>query len=50
MLISILAGICLGAALTLGREYFDRSVHDVRELKDEFSLPVLGEVARIQPI
>ena len=50
MLMSILAGICLGAALTLGREYFDRSVHDVRELKDEFSLPVLGEVARIQPI
>ena len=50
MLIAILGGICLGTALTLGREYFDRSVHDVRELKDEFSLPVLGEVARIQPI
>lgn len=49
MLMSILAGICLGAALTLGREYLDRSVHDVHELKDEFGLPVLGEVARIQP-
>jgi hypothetical protein len=24
-------------------------VHDVHELKDEFELPVLGEVARIQP-
>jgi capsular polysaccharide biosynthesis protein len=48
MLMSILGGICLGAALTLGREYFDRSVHDVRDLKDEFELPVLGEIARIQ--
>jgi polysaccharide chain length determinant protein (PEP-CTERM system associated) len=48
MLISILAGICLGGALTLGREYLDRSVHDVRELKDEFDLPVLGEITRIQ--
>jgi len=49
MLISILAGICLGGALTLGREYLDRSVHSARDLKDEFQLPVLGEVARIQP-
>jgi len=36
--------------LTLGREYFDRSVHDVRQLKDEFNVPVLGEVTRIQPV
>ena len=50
MLLSIVAGICLGAALTLGREYFDRSVHNVRELRDELGLPVLGEVARIQPV
>lgn len=50
MLMAIVAGICLGAALTLGREYFDRSVHNVRELRDELDLPVLGEVARIQPV
>src|SRR5439155_2338484 len=49
MLIAIVAGVCLGAALTLGREYLDRSVHDVRDLKDEFELPVLGEIPRIQP-
>lgn len=49
MLMSILAGICLGGALTLGCEYLDRSVHDVRDLKDEFELPVLGEIARIEP-
>jgi succinoglycan biosynthesis transport protein ExoP len=48
MLISLLAGVCLGGALTLGREYFDRSVHDVRELKDEIKLPVLGQIAHIQ--
>ena len=50
MLMSILGGLCLGGALTLGREYFDRSVHTVRDFKDEFELPVLGEVARIQTV
>lgn len=49
MLIAVVAGLCLGAGATLGREYLDRSVHDVRELRDAFQLPVLGEVARIQP-
>ena len=48
MLISIAAGIFLGAALTLLREYLDRSVHDARDIKDEFNLPVLGEVGRIR--
>jgi uncharacterized protein involved in exopolysaccharide biosynthesis len=48
MLISIAAGIAIGAGLTLGREYLDRSVHDVKDLRDEFQLPVLGEIARIQ--
>jgi succinoglycan biosynthesis transport protein ExoP len=48
MLIAIAGGFCLGCAMTLGREYLDRSVHDVRDLKDEFELPVLGEVTRIQ--
>jgi capsular polysaccharide biosynthesis protein len=49
MVVSIVAGLCLGGAATFGREYMDRSVHDVRDLKDEFGVPVLGEVARIQP-
>jgi len=48
MLMSVLAGICVGGALTLLREYLDRSVHDVRDLRDEFDLPVLGEVTKIQ--
>jgi uncharacterized protein involved in exopolysaccharide biosynthesis len=50
MLVAIAAGICLGAGATLGREYLDRSVHDARDLRDEFQLPVLGEVTRIQPV
>jgi succinoglycan biosynthesis transport protein ExoP len=50
MLVSILGGICLGCALSLGREYLDRSVHDVRDLKDEFEVPILGEVARIESV
>src|SRR5260221_2222741 len=49
MLMSIICGICAGAALTLAREYLDRSVHDVRDLRDEIDVPVLGEVTRIQP-
>jgi uncharacterized protein involved in exopolysaccharide biosynthesis len=50
MIISVIVGICLGGGATFAREYLDRSVHDVRDLKDEFDLPVLGEVARIQPV
>lgn len=50
MLIAIVAGICVGAGATLGREYLDRSVHDVRDLRDEFQVPVLGEITRIQPV
>ena len=48
MLVSILTGICLGGAFIFGREYFDRSIHDIHQLRDEFNLPVLGEVTRIQ--
>jgi succinoglycan biosynthesis transport protein ExoP len=50
MLMSLMAGICLGGASTFAREYLDRSVHDARDFKDEFDLPVLGEVTRIQPV
>lgn len=48
MLIAVAAGLCLGAGAALGREYLDRSVHDARDLRDEFQVPVLGEVSRIQ--
>ena len=47
MVMSILAGLCVGGVLSIGREYLDRSVHDVRELREAFDLPVLAEIVRI---
>jgi polysaccharide chain length determinant protein (PEP-CTERM system associated) len=48
MLLSIAGGIIAGAGLTFLREYLDRSVHDVRDLREGLELPVLGEVTRIE--
>ena len=44
---AIAAGVVLGAALVVGREFLDRSVHDARALQTEFEVPVLGEIPRI---
>jgi polysaccharide chain length determinant protein (PEP-CTERM system associated) len=49
MIITLLAGVCLGGALALGREYLDRSIHDTRALND-LELPVLGEIPRISHV
>jgi capsular polysaccharide biosynthesis protein len=40
-------GFALGAIALVGREFLDRSVHDVRALQTEFEIPVLGEIPRI---
>jgi polysaccharide chain length determinant protein (PEP-CTERM system associated) len=50
MLMAIAAGLVFGAAGVMGREYMDRSVHDARGLRDEFELPVLAEIPRIEPV
>ena len=50
MLMAIAAGLVLGGAFAFGREYLDRSVHDARGLRDEFELPVLAEIPRIEPV
>jgi polysaccharide chain length determinant protein (PEP-CTERM system associated) len=50
MLMAIAAGFILGAGGVVGREYLDRSVHDARGLRDEFELPVLAEIPRIEPV
>ncbi len=50
MLMAIAAGFVLGGAFAFGREYLDRSVHDARGLRDEFELPVLAEIPRIEPV
>jgi polysaccharide chain length determinant protein (PEP-CTERM system associated) len=47
MAIAIVAGLVLGAAGAIGREFMDRSVHDTRALQNEFEVPVLGEIPRI---
>lgn len=47
MLITILLGCGLGIGLMLGAEYFDDSIHEARELKDEFDLPVIGTIPRL---
>lgn len=49
LLMALAAGLVLGGVGALGREYLDRSVHDVRGLRDEFELPVLAEIPRIDP-
>ncbi len=49
LLMALAAGLVLGAAGVIGREYLDRSVHDARGLRDEFELPVLAEIPRIDP-
>jgi succinoglycan biosynthesis transport protein ExoP len=46
LLVTLMGGLCLGAAMALGREYLDRSIHDARALND-LDLPVLGEIPRI---
>jgi protein tyrosine kinase modulator len=50
MLMAIAAGFVLGGAFAFGREYLDRSVHDARGVRDEFELPVLAEIPRIEPV
>jgi polysaccharide chain length determinant protein (PEP-CTERM system associated) len=48
LLIALAAGLALGAALALGREYLDWSIRDARALQDEFEVPVLAEIPRIR--
>jgi succinoglycan biosynthesis transport protein ExoP len=47
MLMALAVGFVLGGGGAVGREYLDRSVHDARGLRDEFELPVLAEIPRI---
>ena len=47
MALALVAGLLLGAAGAVGREFLDRSVYDVRALQSEFDVPVLGEIPRI---
>jgi polysaccharide biosynthesis transport protein len=46
-LMGLFFGVVLGAALVVGREFMDRSIHDARALQNEFDIPVLVEIPRI---
>jgi succinoglycan biosynthesis transport protein ExoP len=48
LLVALALGVGLGAAMVFGREYFDRSIRDAQSLQDEFDVPVLAEIPRIQ--
>jgi polysaccharide biosynthesis transport protein len=50
MLMALALGLVLGGGLVVGREFIDRSVYDVRALEDEFDVPVLGEIPRIERV
>ena len=50
MILALAAGLGLGAAAVVGREFLDRSVHDARALQTEFEIPVLGEIPRIEGV
>jgi succinoglycan biosynthesis transport protein ExoP len=50
LIMALAAGFVLGGAAAFGREYLDRSVHDARGFRDEFELPVLAEIPRIEPV
>jgi uncharacterized protein involved in exopolysaccharide biosynthesis len=41
---ALVAGVVLGGALALAREFLDRSVHDRRALEAEYGRPVLAEI------
>jgi succinoglycan biosynthesis transport protein ExoP len=47
VMMAIAMGFFIGAAMALGREFMDRSVHDARALQHEFEVPVLGEIPKI---
>jgi capsular polysaccharide biosynthesis protein len=49
LLVTLLAGLCLGGALGLGTEYLDRAIYDARALTD-LDLPILAEIPRIAHI
>jgi len=50
LMLAVLIGIFLGCAGAFGRDYFDRSVHDARVLQEEFDLPVLAEIPRLDRV
>ena len=47
LLLALAAGLALGVAAAVVREYLDRSIRDARSLQDDFDVPVLAEIPRL---
>jgi polysaccharide biosynthesis transport protein len=47
LLMALALGLVAGSGAVVGREFLDRSVHDVRALQSQFEVPVLGEIPHI---
>ena len=48
LLMALGLGLALGGVFAFGREFLDQSVRDPRVLQEEFDVPVLAEIPRIQ--
>lgn len=47
MALALAFGIALGCAAAVLREYVDRTVHDIQDLRDELDYPILGQIPHI---
>ena len=50
VLISLALALALGLGAAFAREYLDRSIRDARSLQDEFDVPVLAEIPRLDRV
>jgi uncharacterized protein involved in exopolysaccharide biosynthesis len=50
VLISLALALALGLGAAFAREYLDRSIRDGRSLQEEFDVPVLAEIPRLDRV
>ena len=50
ILLSLALALALGLGAAFVREYLDRSIRDARSLQDEFDVPVLAEIPRLDRV
>lgn len=50
ILITLALALALGIAVAFVREYLDRSIRDARSLQDEFEVPVLAQIPRLDKV
>ena len=50
ILLSLALALALGLGAAVVREYLDRSIRDARSLQEEFDVPVLAEIPRLDRV